>query len=222
MASGRVETVMAALKAEGVPVQRGYSGRRIASVLYPKATIRLQRYTEQEETVAVDIFAPVDQGAVACETLALQVRQILRRSMAEVTIGACQYDKQVELFTMQVLGTWSIGPECVVMIGEEQVQRLLACRAEQENATLPYVDSDSGETVTSVVRREWTITIQDIWPLEEAMDGERMDTFCIVIQRLGGVESYSDCRWTQVRLEETGRGILRTRVAQTYHQRVIS
>ena len=218
----RIEAVIAALQAQNIPAQRGYSGRVIAAVYAPKTAVRLYRCTEGEETVAVDIFGPTAQGAAACEALAAQVQTVLRRMMAEVTVGACEFQKDSGLFALQVQGKWRIGPKCVVKIDDQSMENILECRAAQENTALSYVDSQSGEIITTVTKREWTITIVDIWPAGKKMDVDTTEPFALSIHREGGTESYANCRWSTILLEETKAGVMRTRVARTYHQRVIS
>ena len=119
------------------------------------------------------------------------------------------------------MARWYRELEYAVDIDDETIARVTACQAEKSVVRVPYVDSATGDVLTTVDQNVWTVTITDIWPLNEKLPEERTDAFALFVMRPGGAEAYMQCVWEKITLEETPAGVLRTRVAKTYQDRVV-
>lgn len=222
MVSEKILLVQAALQAEGIQVIRGYPGSKIAAVVEPVAAVSLEQYTDRFLTLAVDVLGPPEFDGRACENMAVNIADVLTKKMATCTVGKCEFSGKTGLFAVQVLATWYRELDYAVDIDDEAVVRVTACRAEKNTVRVPYVDSATGDVLTTVDRNTWTITITDIWPLNEKLPEERTDAFMLSVARPSGLELYEQCVWEQITLVETPAGVLRTRVAKTYQDRVIA
>lgn len=221
MISEKINQVIAALQAADIPVCRGYSGSKISAVVKPVTAVSLQEYTDRFLTLAVDALGPTEFDGSACENLAVNVAGVLTDIMATCTVGNCEFSGKTGLFSVRVLARWYRELGYAVDIDDETIPRVTACQAEKSVVRVPYVDSATGEVLTTVDRNVWTVTITDIWPLNIKLPEERTDAFSLFVMRPGGVEGYMQCVWEKITLEETPAGVRRTRVAKTYQDRVV-
>lgn len=221
MVSTKINQVLAALRTAGIQVTRGYPGSKIAGVVKPVAAVSLEEYTDRFLTLAVDVFGPTEWDGSACEELALNIAAILQEDMAACTVGKCQFAGKMGLFTVRVLAKWYRELEYAVDIDENRIARVTSFCAEKSTVRVPYIDSTTGDVLTKVEQNEWTIKVTDIWPLNEKLPEERTDAFTLFVMRPGGLEAYEECTWQQITIEETPAGVLRTRVAKTYQDRVV-
>jgi hypothetical protein len=221
VASEKIAQVLAALQAENIQAIRGYPGNKIAAVVKPVAAVSMNQYTDRFLTLAVDVLGPTEFDGSACENLAVNVAGVLTDIMATCTVGNCEFSGKTGLFSVRVLARWYRELGYAVDIDDETIAHVTACRAEKDTVRVPYVDSATGDILTTVDRNVWTVTITDIWPLNEKLPVERTDAFTLFVMRPGGMEAYIQCVWEQITLEETPAGVLRTRVAKTYQDRTV-
>ena len=221
MVSEKINQVISALQAADIQASRGYTGSKVAAVVKPVTAVSLQEYTDRFLTIAVDVLGPTEFDGSACENLAVEVADILTDIMATCTVGNCEFSGKTGLFSVRVLARWYRELEYAVDIDDETIARVTACQAEKNTVQVPYVDSATGDVLTTVERSVWTVTITDIWPLNEKLPEERTDAFALFVMRPGGAEAYMQCVWEKITLEETPAGVLRTRVAKTYQDRVV-
>lgn len=221
MLSEWIDGAVEALEEIGIQAGRGYPGTKIPLVYSPVVTVSLEEYTEHTLTLAADVFVAAEQGGSECEETAMKVAGVLTEKMAVCSVGACKYSGQTGLFTVRVLARWYRELDYAVKIDDVAIAYVTSCCAEKATVRLPYVDATTGETLVTVSGSEWNITVTDIWPLNEKMQPETAETFTLFVMRPGGLEAYPGCMWTQITLEETPAGVLRTRVAKTTQDRVI-
>lgn len=218
----RIEQVKNAMNRAGLSNYRGYPATQANTASRIYATVAIYTVTQQHITLSVEVFAPCKQGGAACEDAAWSAMQELEKEMAACTIGKIAFDGQLGMYSIRILAQWSRNPGCAVKIGAEAVNRLVSCTATRTAAMEPVVDPESGEIRQVAGGRLWSITVADLWPLQEKMPAEGTDVFRLQVTRPGGTEEYADCMWTRISLEQTPAGVLRTRVAQTRQERSIT
>lgn len=218
----RIDQARKALTRAGLSNYRGYPATQANTASRIYATVAIYTVTQQHITLSVEVFAPCKQGGAACEDAAWSAMQELEKEMAACTIGKIAFDGQLGMYSIRILAQWSRNPGCEVNIGAEAVNRLVSCTATRTAAMEPVVDPESGEIRQVAGGRLWSITVADLWPLQEKMPAEGTEAFCLQVTRPGGTEEYADCMWTRISLEQTPAGVLRTRVAQTRQERSIT
>lgn len=212
----KITDTLEILQTAGIQATRGYPGSKITGVIKPVATVSLEQYTDCHLTLAVDIFGPTDWGGSTYEELALNIAGKLTGKMAICTVGKCEFSGKTGLFALRILARWYRKLAYAVNIDNEPIPYVTACRAEKNVVRAPYVDSATGDVLTTVERNEWSVTVTDIWPLNQKLPAERTDAFTLFLMRPGSLEAYEQCVWARIGLEETPAGVLRTRVAKTY------
>ena len=222
MVNEKIAQVVAALEEVGIPSGRGYSGSKIRVLRDPFVTVCMEGYSQEQITLAVDIYVPAEQGGSVCEATALRVVKILEELFALCTVGECHFSGHMGLFTQRIVARWQRELGYAIRVDGVAVPRVLALHAEKNTVRLPYVSAESGELEVSVGGLEWKITLKDLCPMNQKLEDEQTAPFTLLMMRPGGVEAFFDCMWTKMELEETPVGILRTRVAVTNQDRVVA
>lgn len=221
MLQEKIEQALQALQAIGLPAVRGYPGTKIPVIHNPTVTVSLESFSEEALTLAVDVFVPAERGGSECEETAMRAAEVLAAEMAVCSVGNCRYNAPSGLFTVGVLARWYRQLDYAVKLDDEEIAYAIGFDSRRSVERLPYVDAATGQTLVTVERPQWQITVQDMVPLTQKMAPEKTGTFSIGVLRPGGLEVYPGCMWTQISLEETPAGVLRTRVAVTNQERVI-
>lgn len=221
MLQEKIQEVMQALQAIGLPVRRGYPGTKIPAIYNPTVTVSLESFSEKELTLAADVFVPAERGGDECEETAMRAATVLAGERAACSVGNCRYNAPSGLFTVRVLAKFYRPLDYAVKLDSEQIAYAIGFDSRRTVERLPYVDSATGQTLVTVEKPQWQITVQDLVPLTQKMTPEKTDTFTVGLMRPGGLEAYPGCVWTGITLEETPAGVLRTRVAVTNQERTI-
>ena len=221
MLSEWIERAVGALADIGFHVERGYPATKIPVIHSPVVMISMEEYGEKFVTLALDVFVPAEHGGSECEETAVRVANVLAETMAACSVGACKYAGKMGMFQVHVVAKWFRELDYAVKVNDTQIPHVISCHTVRSKVRLPYVNGETGETVVTVDGAEWKITIEDIWPLNHKIEAEQSGSFTLLLVRPGGLEAYPECVWTEIRLEETPAGVLRTRVAVTSRDRVI-
>ena len=221
MVSQRINQAKKALTRAGFSNARGYPATEADTSRKCYAVVSIHAVTRQYITLSIEMFANCKQGGAACEDAAWAASQEQEQDMAACTIGEISFDGQTGMVTIRILAQWPRNPGCTVMIGSEEVSTLVSCDAVRTATMERFTDPESGEIHQVAGGRLWSITVTDLWPLQNKMPQECTDAFLLQITRPGGAETYADCMWTKISLEQTPVGIIRTRVAQTRQERSI-
>lgn len=221
MLSQRISQAQKALSRAGLSNGRGYPDAEADTGRKCYATVSVHTVTRQYITLAAEVFVNCKQGGAACEDAAWAAARELERDMAVCTIGEIRFDGQTGMYSIRILAQWPRDPGCTVKIGSDEVSNLVSCDAVRTATLERFTDPESGEIHQAAAGRSWSITVMDLWPTQNKMPQERTDAFLLQVIRAGGVESYADCMWTKISLEQTPAGVLRTRVAQTRQERSI-
>lgn len=221
MLQEKINGALQALQAIGLPAFRGYPGTKIPVIHNPTVTVSLEHFSEKELTLAADVFVPAERGGDECEETAMRAAEVLATEMAVCFVGNCRYNAPSGQFTVRVLAKFYRQLDYTVKLDNEQIAYAIGFDSRRTVERLPYVDSATGQTLVTVERPQWQITVQDLVPLTQKMTAEKTGTFSIGLMRPGGLETFPGCVWTSIALEETPAGVLRTRVAVTNQERVI-
>lgn len=221
MLQEKIQQALQALQAIGLPAVRGYPGTKIPVIHNPTVAASLESFSEKELTLAVDVFVPAELGGSACEETAMRAAEVLAAEMAVCSVENCRYNAPSGLFAVRVLAKFHRQLDYAVKLDDEEIAYAIGFNSRRSVERLPYVDAATGQTLVTVERPQWQITVQDMVPLTQKMTAEKTGPFSIGLMRPGGLEAYPGCVWTSIVLEETPAGVLRTRVAATNQERVI-
>ncbi|MBE6977678.1 MAG: hypothetical protein E7438_03445 [Ruminococcaceae bacterium] len=213
--------MMDELEMIGIQAGEGYPGGRMPDIREPYVALSLKEYDENGLTVAADVYVPVSLGGTACEKTAVEVADAMTGLMAQCSVGQIRYDAQTGLFAVGVLVTWARMTFSLVRVNEEQVDYVVDFSAVRKQVRLPYVTEDGMQTEVTVGGIQWTVTLVDELPRDEMAKNDVTGVFTLTVEREGGTETYPDCVWTQVTLEDRKNSIRRTRVAETNRERIV-
>jgi hypothetical protein len=179
----------------------------------PRAAVSLDEvnYTQHWARVAVTVAVSVEMGGGACETAALQAGAALEALGGEWIQESCKFTGYTDTCSIRLLGTFS-GPEVTedwqgvtaltVRLGSVLQPRAVGFRAEQK------VDEDTGEILAGAV---WFFRLEEEFRHGEGPLPGPSEPFELKVDRPGGTETYRECRWTGVRLENAATGLRQIR-----------
>ena len=217
-----IDRAIESLEDVGFQAERGYPATKIPVLHSPVIMVSLQAYTDRYVTLAADVFVPAEAGGGQCEETAVRVADVLTENLAVCSVDECRYAGKMGMFTVRVLARWHREAAYAVMVDGAAIAHVIACQAEKNQVRIPYIHSETGETLTTVGALEWKITITDLVPMNQKVEADEKPSFELLLMRAGGAEIYPACMWTQVHFEDTPAGVLRTRVAVTNQDRIVS
>lgn len=219
MAALIVTTVMDALNEAGIPARQAYPGTAMPHITDVQTAVSLSKleFTTRSATVAVTVMAPVSLGGTVCEDTAIQVGGILEDLGGVCVQGPCKFNGYADAYYAEVLGTfygaavmdsWKYDSGFQVTLGSTELTNAVAFRAEQA------VDAETGQLLETGV---WNFRLEEEYGLGELVKPSPIEPFAITVSRSGSTETYNDCNWVSVQLEDTKSGLrqVRTGIAQS-------
>lgn len=219
MAALIVHTVIDALNDAGIAAQSAYPGGTMPNITTAQAAVNLEKleYTARSATVLVTVMVPVAMGGGACEDAAIQVGGVLERLGGICVQEECRFNGYADAYYVRVLGTfygadvmdgWNAVSDFTVKIGKNVMKNAVAFRAEQA------VDEVTGTPLSTAV---WTFRLEESYGRGEGQLPSPTEPFSITVTRSSGTETYNECSWISVQLENTATGLrqVRTGVAKT-------
>lgn len=219
--SKRLNTATKALVAAGIPTLRGYPGTPIRVTTSPVAAISVERSDLKETVLAVWICSPASLGASVCEDAAQTAADVLRQKLAFCQVERCQYDGKSGLFSAKILASWKETLVNQVKLNRGVLVYATEFSAVQTRQVQQVTDPETEEK--QVVNEEviWTIAIQEQLPFREGLLVEDKEAFTLTVTHENYVETYPDCYWLSITLEENGGGLLRKRIARSWTERIV-
>lgn len=207
-----------ALKAEGIPVERGYPNRKIRLPKQPVAAIAVERADHKETLLAIWICG---LSAVACEDTAQVAAFAIRQWAAFCQVEACQFDEKSGLFSVKIQALWKEAVSKMVKLNRDFLVYATEFSAVQTRHVQQIADEETGEI--RVVNEEvvWTIAVQEQLPFSHVIEVEDKESFTLTVMHENYVETYPDCYWLSITLEENGAGLLRKRIARSWTERTV-
>lgn len=216
--STNMKMAINALKAAGIPVQRGYPDGKLPSLRQPEAAITIERSDTKQTELAVWIFSPI---AVTCEDTAQIAADALRKQRAFCQVEKCQYDGRSNLFSVKIQAVWQEKLINQLKLNQNVIVYATEFSAVQTRQVQQLKDEETGQT--QVVNEEvvWTIAVQEQLPFREVIEVEGKGAFTLTVTHENYVEIYPNCYWLSITLEENGAGLLRKRIARSWTERIV-
>lgn len=224
-----IQSCITALKEAGIQAKRGFPSGLTPGLDAPMAAVSIQSAEATKMTMTVQIYAPVSEGGVYCENLALTAAEALRKLGAECKVGTCSYVGKGGLLTLPISAVFvqqvaqyqatAVIPE--VKIDDVAVAQVVNVTTGYTSTSAKGKDSSTGLIQMVSGERRWTVTIEDI--VEESLSPqiEVEDGFSVTVIRSGEKETYSGCCWDKITTEIVAAGTKRIRVALTCNEPMI-
>ena len=219
MAALIVNTVIDALNDAGIEAKQAYPGGTMPNITAAQAAVSLEKleYTARSATVLVTVMVPVATGGGACEDMAIQVGGVLEELGGVCVQEECRFNAYADAYYVRVLGTfygsdvledWTTAADFTVTLESTVMKNAVGFRAEQA------VDEETGTPLSTAV---WTFRLEEEFGRGEGQLPPPTEPFTVTVTRSCGTETYSECSWISVQLENTATGLrqVRTGVAQT-------
>ena len=213
-----VDRVIEALTAAGIRSDEAYPGRRIPALTGPVAAVRLGRMDRsiRTTTVQITVMCPAAQGGGVCEDTALRTVETLQGMGATCIKDTCRFDEMADVFYIEIQaqffgtaseGKWSPGPGYAVTIGIQPMNQTVSF----------FCHRGIGGEVTALEDAKWEFTLEELLIPGTSEPPEPAEPFTLRVTRSNGDETFSGCRWTSVKREDTIRGVtqIRTGIAQS-------
>lgn len=213
MTSNLVDRVIAALVAVDIPAVYAWTGGEMPYLTQPKAAVCLDKvdYTQHWARVAVTVAVSVEMCGGVCEAAALRAGGALEALGGEWVQESCKFTGYTDTCSIRLLGTFS-GPEVTedwtsataltVKLGSVVQPRAVGFRAEQK------VDEDTGEILSGA---QWFFRLEERFRHGEGPLPSPVEPFDLKVDRPGGTETYKECRWIGLQLENTATGLRQVR-----------
>lgn len=218
----KVTSVVSALQDAGIRADRGYPSKMMIVPESPIVTVTVDASSQKETVLAVTVYGPADQGGRVCEELAQTTAEVLRGQKARCDVGPCRYDPDTGLYALPLLATWKNFSHNVVRIDGEMLAYVTDFSAVQTRQVEPVTDEETGQV--NVVNEEviWTVAVQELLPFSEVMEVDPMDAFTLSVVHDNCTETYPECYWLSITLEETDGGLIRKRIARSWVERTVT
>lgn len=217
----QVNAVVAALRAAGIRADRGNGQALQPTIQSAVAAVSVAHADEQEQKLKVCILAPAEQGGRVCEELAQTTASLLRQQNASCTVGPCQFDGEMGLFVVEILAAWQLFLESQVFVDQQKLPYVTELSAAQTRQMEAFTNGETGESTVVRKAKGWEVTIQELLPVGATAAVEPMEAFTLKVMRKGWVETYPDCYWSSILLQDTQTGILRRRTAVSWSERTV-
>lgn len=206
-----------ALRASGIRADEAYPGGRIPALTGPVAAVRLGKVDRSIRSTAVQVvvMSPAKSGGTVCETAALQSIEALQAMGGTCCKEVCKFDELADVFYIEIgaefFGTalaedWSPGPGFAVTIGMQPMPHAVSFGLQR---------AISGEE-TNLANVPWQFTLEELLPPDSTEPPDPTEPFTLYVQRSNFNETFSGCRITSVKRQDTLRGVsqIRTGTAQ--------
>lgn len=225
-----IPKTITALKNAGIAARRGYASGIVPSLTEPLATVSVRKADATAMTLSVMIYAPVSQGGVVCENLALAAAETLRSIGGACELGSCSYSGKDGLFSIPILVKYSEVEEVVSVTAEQPtvvidgttVSDVVNVSTGFHSSVVKSKDAQTEQTGMVAAERRWTVTVEDLVRSSLSPQQTVVDNFTVTVSRSGETETYTGCCWEKITTEVTAAGTRRVRVAITCNEPTVS
>lgn len=207
-----------ALKAAGIPVQRGYPDGKLPPLRQPEAAVTIEQSDLKRTELAVWICGP---SAAACEDTAQVAADALRKQRAFCQVEACRFDGKSGLFSVKIQAVWQEKLINQLKLDQNVIVYATEFSAVQTRQVQQCKDEETGQLYVVNEEVVWTIAVQEQLPFREVIEVEGKTPFTLTVTHENYVEIYPNCYWLSITLEENGAGLLRKRIARSWTERIV-
>ena len=218
-----LELVLQRLREDGFAADVAFPGQKFPQIRDTVAAVHIEKVDRAnlEVTLEISIICPASMGGTACEMRALRATEVLRWSGAVCVQNGCTYDGIAQVYVVSVLATFTGVTEeedCTVWPGfycyeEDQLLRFATgfTAVRETGAAAEYVMGEAVPIGTSIGTTSWEIQLEELIPVGSPEFESPTGPCVLKIRTDQKTETYSGCRWIQIRREFTKQGLRRIR-----------
>lgn len=217
-----LELVLRRLRQANFTADVAFPGQKFPQISDTVAAVHIEQVDRNNLTVTVEvsIICPASMGGTACEVEALRATEVLRWSGAVCVQNGCTYDGVAQVYVVQVLATYTGVTEeddCTVWQGfycyvdgvERQFAQTFASEY-QNGAQAEYVMGEVLPVASSLGRESWLIRLEELVPVGSPEPEESEEEFAVRIETELQTETFTGCRWTDIKREYSKLGLRRS------------
>ena len=218
-----LELVQRELKQANFKTDIAFPGQKYPVLTEPVAVVHLEKVDRASlsVTVEVNIICPASFGGTACEVEALRATEVLRWAGAVCIQNGCTYDGLAQVYQVSVMATFTgitEADDCTVWPGfycyvDNRFHRFATgfTAVEETGAVAEYVIGQPEPIGTSIGTTGWEIQLEELIPVGSPEIATPSGPCVLKIITDQKTETYSGCRWVQIRREFTKQGLRRIR-----------
>ena len=218
-----IENVLAALEAAGLNAGEAYRGDQMPHVTKPYGAVSLEKleHSARRATVLVTVLVPMEQGGSLCQQQAVLAGQAMESLGGVCVQEECRFHGYAQAYYVRVLGIfcggavmdqWANISDFTVVVGTQTVSNAVSFQAEQA------VDEATGTPLSTSV---WSFRLEEEYGRGESPVPPPQEPFSMTVRRSTGTETYAECSWTSVQLENTATGLRQVRKGVAKKREVI-
>ncbi len=213
--------VLRTLRQERFSASVAFPGQKFPQIADTVAAVHIEQVDRANLTVTVEvsIICPASMGGTACEMEALRATEVLRWSGAVCVQNGCRYDGVAQVYTVQILATYSGVTEqdsCKVWRGfycyRNDIRRMFARSFTSEyrnGAQAEYVMGEMLPVASSLGSRVWEIRLEELVPVGSPEPEDDEGEFTLQVDTEQKSEVYTGCRWSSVKRVVDQKGVHR-------------
>ena len=204
-----IENVLTALQEAGLNAGKAYRGDQMPHVTAAYAAVSLEKleHSARKATVLVTVLVPMEQGGSVCQEKAVIAGRAMETLGGVCVQEECRFHGYAQAYYIRVLGSfyagavmdeWSKTSDFTVVLGSQTVSNAVSFQAEQA------LDDATGTPLSTAV---WSFRLVEEYGWGEAPKPEPQEPFTMSIRRSAGTETFSECSWTSIQMENTATGL---------------
>ena len=208
-----IDNVLAALNEAGLNAGKAYRGDQMPHVTGAYGAVSLEKldHTARKATVLVTVIVPMEQGGSICQDQAILAGQTMEALGGVCVQEECRFQGYAQAYYIRVLGTfyagavmdeWNDTSDFTVVLGTQTISNAVSFQAEQA------LDEATGTPLSTAV---WSFRLVEEYGRGEAPKPEPVEPFTMSVKRSTGTETFSECSWTSIQLENTATGLRQVR-----------
>ena len=217
MGRPNLKYVIKHLQEAGFRTGRAYPGVRMPTIQVPAVTVSIERDEGPSFCLAVTVFVPEAMGGTVCEDTACQVTAQLRELGFSCVQEHCQYDGKGDRFFIRILATWTEPqPPCPfsVFLDGQVLKHLINFTVVRKTELEPLSQcGQEGVLAPRPAEGPWILTLEEQFPPDVQESSSPNGLFTLLLRRGTLGEQYQDCRWTEIRRQDTDKGLHQIRTA---------
>ena len=200
-----LDKVVQTLQENGIRTENAFPAGNMTRVteVVAAASVDGDDREKRKVTILVEVIAPKELGGLICQTKAETVCDLLEDIGAVCQQGNCDFLSKANAFRVPVYAEFGEARAYEVVAGLQTLNHVCHFSAVQER----------NEEETSMEELPWDVTIEEFFPWGTFNTLEPEEPFELYLRSSGGVENYTDCRWSQRKRVAEEQGVRQIRVA---------
>lgn len=223
MGNELLKRVTAALRDAGVRAEAALPGQKLPAITGPVAAVSLRYadWTKKSATVLVEIRSPAALGGDVCQSVGMQVGDVLAAMGAACRQESCRFDGNAGHFCAELQGVFAQQEEMPEQEpGTEPEPEVPSFRLFMNGQMLTNVVAFTTEQIwdkeSGSLTPRWAFRLEEFLPEDGGCGVEPEENFALSISRNGTLEQYSRCSWTGCKrtVESKGYTLIREGISE--------